>query len=183
MLAITFSRCVAHRRALATALALTLLPLGCSNGVEEAATTTTTQPAPERTLKLTLVHHFEPNDNSGIGRDTDEEGTPCGVSGLTKRSATLSFMEPGTEALLLDGEGTILAESTLSGPGTAHNIERPNENQAYFDCEWQLSFTNVPEAQFYEVEVGGLVVTTMSFEEVSQSDYDVTAEIQPRTSR
>lgn len=133
---------------------------------------------PEHKLALTLSYHAEPGDSSGIMRDTDAEGTPCGTSGFTERSDTFSFMKPGTDALLLDGAGTILAKSTLDAPGTAHNIGRAGKNE--FDCLWELTFTKVPEVDFYQVDIGGITVATMTADDLEESGWDLAVEMQPQ---
>jgi len=135
---------------------------GTDRGASEEASPTPTEAA-SRSLVVEFVHAYQPYDDSGILRNDDTEGTPCGVSGLTKPTDSLAFMTPSADVLISDGSGRTLAKGTLPA-GRATDIAPAPANT--FTCTWRTRVSAVPAADFYEVSVGDESLGTVSQSEI-----------------
>lgn len=174
------------RKMMLVAAAVLCVALVACGGDDDAnggdAVPSADEPAASLTLKLDLVHHALSNDRSDVGRDSDREGSACGVeSPFSSGRGSLSFMKVGADVLLKDGAGAILAKSVLR-QGSASNIETSGDldagtYHAEFDCTWPIGFDGVGAADFYQVEVDGKVVATVSANEVE--DGGATVDITP----
>ena len=119
--------------------------------------TTTSTSAPKATIGVTLRYHSKPYDRGGIARQNNDAGSPCGTSSFSKSTDRLAFMDPGSDVLLKDQKGTILAKTALS-VGATSNAQENNE----FDCTWSLQFTQVDDATFYQLALGSHELGTFS---------------------
>lgn len=163
---------VAMRRAAVLAVVVLVLA-ACGGDDDEPEAASSTTEAAELDPIIDLTHYFVPGDGSGILRDTDDEGTNCGVSGLTRSTDDLAFMEPGAEVLLRDDAGKIVAETTLS-VGSASGIDAEART---FTCAWRVKFNDVARVDFYQVEVSGETVGTLQLEEVADTSVSTPAEL------
>lgn len=156
---------------LVVTLALLVGACGQDNSSVGSAVTTTTAPPP-RDVTVALQHHFEPQDNSGIGLDTDKPGGRCGTSGFTDSTDSLAFMRPGSEVLLRNDSNQIVAEATLQ-VGSTSNITNTSSGGREFDCTWTVTFTGVPPTPFYQVEIAGNTLGTLSSDDLTSSPITV----------
>lgn len=112
---------------------------------------------------LLTPHHtvggsFVLTDTSSSSSSIQNSSSGChGIGGY-------SDMGPGTGATLKDGEGKILATSTLgSGTGTPTT------------CTFTFTFSNVPEAAFYSFEVGHRGGLTYSLQDMKDRGWTLGA--------
>lgn len=123
--------------------ALLLAGVGCGQAAgSEAASSTTTTAA--RTISGTMTLH-------GYDNLYGRNGGPCeGLGGYDD-------MRPGTQVVVKDGAGAVLATGRL-GQGKAGSLGAGPTAIANW-CEFSWSISNLPDSAFYEVEVshrGGL---------------------------
>ena len=132
---------------------------------KQETTSTSTTVAAELDLEVRLAWFFTPLDGSGIMRDDAGEGIPCGTSDLTDPDDLLAFMVPGGEVLLRDEANKVVAQGELPVGETAN----PDEEALTYYCVWTVDFGAVPVADFYQVEVAGVEVGTLSRAEAGKA--------------
>lgn len=138
-----------------------------------AAPSTTTASVPtQHAFTVKMSHHFKPYDGSGIGRDNNETGSACGPWTIAKQTDRLVFLVAGSDVLLKDQKGTILAKAQL-GTGRTSNAQENNE----FDCTWTIEFGPVDETAFYQVSLGAHDLGTISLDEAKASAWTVSTTI------
>lgn len=156
--------------------ALTLmLATGCGGGsgdaTAERAPSPEASPAPAvHAVTLTFEHEQKPYDGSGVLRENDQEGTGCSIVGLTKDTGSLKYMLEGTDVVLKDAGGVVVAKGSLSA-GIATGIT-PAANT--YTCTWKADLSQVPESTFYKVAVGDQEVITLSRDDLAGSGWNTT---------
>lgn len=101
----------------------------------------------------------------------DQEGACQGSGGY-------SDMRPGASVVVMDGTGTTLATGTLlKGEVDEERSQRLPIRRAdpwiRITCVLPLTVSDIPHAQFYEVEVGRRGGLTYSFKEMEAQDWTV----------
>lgn len=132
-------------------------------GVQGAAAPTTSAPLKTLDVLLVFVAYIKGGDGSGISRENNDEGTPCGTTGLTEPTDTLAFMRPTAEVLVRDGEKKLVGKGLVQGVGEATNIQ---EQPVSYTCTWRAYVDQLPDTAFYTVEVGRRVIGTFSRKEI-----------------
>lgn len=165
-------------------VAITVLA-GCSSGgagegddgssaTSANPTTTTTAAADPLPVTLALVHTFQAGDGSGIIRQNDDIGTPCGISGLTTPADTLHYLEPGSDAILANAAGDIIAKAPLSN---GYLLTPSVDGNSGWECAWTIDFDEVPASDFYTLEINGTEVKTIDADDLVDLEGTLTASV------
>lgn len=166
-------------RNLAAGSALVLTSLGvaaCGGGsTSKTAAGTTSPTSSNERVAVALRYDFHPGDNSGIIHQSNVTYSPCGApqSGpLAMASSTLGFMKSGSEIVVKDAKGTIVATTTLPTGETTNASPDASGSGNDFTCTWRISLF-VPTSDFYTIEVNGHEVGTVSQSQIFGSSSEI----------
>lgn len=132
-------------------------------------------------VQLKLEYHFEPRDGSGLAREHDNVGSPCGTTRLTLPTDTLAFLQPDSRVVLDGQAGTTVARTRLDF-GLASKIDSRSDGTSY-TCTWATSFADVPDSPVYSVLIDQQVVGTFTLDELQEGQYAHTLVLQPAAGR
>lgn len=156
--------------AVAIVIAVSVVALTHGEDTSDASTTAPSDNVGMSSFVVTMTHHFVPFGGDGIMALTNATG-PCGPSPL---GGSLEFMAADADVVLRDDDGTIVSKATL-GAGQTENYgpAKTGTTGFEFDCVWTTTFTDVPEAPFFEVSVDGNDLVTISADEIDGNEADV----------
>ncbi len=156
-------------------LCVSVLLAACSGGAGDGGVSGSADPTPaSRSLQVRVV--FEgtpPYGDLGLARLGEADGSECGALAFLDEPPTgeFAFMEAGAEVQVVDESGTTLAIAVLPSGSVSGSGSRGPDS---FDCTWQVSVPDVPDAPSYTVRIAGQELPARSRAELQDDGWVAT---------
>ena len=160
------------KRGFLVLVCLAVLLAACGGGAGDDVVSGSAAPTPTlRPLQIQVV--FEgtpPYGDLGLARLGDADGAECGALAFLDEppEGPFAFLEAGAEVRVVDESGATLGIGVLPRGSVSGSGSRGPDS---FDCTWQVSVPDVPDAASYTVSIGGEDLPVRSRAELEEAGW------------